>query len=188
MPFGRLGQLAVLLTVSYWTGRSIALRVKQLTETVPDILARIVARKREELAERRGRVLRQPSRKDAEAHLDHQRGFRFGSLRSHSPAIIAEIKKASPSKGLLSHDFQPRPNRAQPISRAAPPPSRSSPTAISSRAVFTISPQMRSRRRRVCPCSARTSPSLAVACGGSRSPWGRRHPSDRCHPYRQGDA
>jgi len=38
------------LVVSYWTGRSIALRVKQLTETVPDILARIVAHKRRELA------------------------------------------------------------------------------------------------------------------------------------------
>ncbi len=92
------------VTVSYWTGRSIALRVKQLTETVPDILARIVARKHEELASLR------PSRaqleKDAEARVADRRSFAT-ALRSHQPAIIAEIKKASPSKGLLSQDFQP---------------------------------------------------------------------------------
>ncbi|HML15449.1 MAG TPA: indole-3-glycerol phosphate synthase TrpC, partial [Bryobacteraceae bacterium] len=34
------------------------------------------------------------------------RDFRAG-LRAHSPAIIAEIKQASPSKGVLSRDFDP---------------------------------------------------------------------------------
>lgn len=99
----------MLLTVSYWTGRSIALRVKQLTETIPDILARIVARKREELPG--VQAVYTQLEKDAEARLADTgvrapRSF-ASALRSHHPAIIAEIKKASPSKGLLSIDFQP---------------------------------------------------------------------------------
>jgi indole-3-glycerol phosphate synthase len=89
--------------VSYWTIRSIALRIKQLTETIPDILARIVARKRAELPGVEAALSYLEKR--AEARLDH-RGF-ANSLRSHRPAIIAEIKKASPSKGVLSHDFDP---------------------------------------------------------------------------------
>jgi indole-3-glycerol phosphate synthase len=90
--------------MSYWTGRSIALRVKQLTETIPDILSRIVARKREELASLSHSYAELETR--AAARLHDQRNF-ASALRSHQPAIIAEIKKASPSKGLLSHDFQP---------------------------------------------------------------------------------
>jgi indole-3-glycerol phosphate synthase len=92
------------LIMSYWTGRSIALRVKQLTETVPDILTRIVARKREELEAIR--PVRARLEKDAEARLADKRSFP-SALRSHRPAIIAEIKKASPSRGLLSTNFQP---------------------------------------------------------------------------------
>ena len=38
--------------------------------------------------------------------LHNRRDFR-AALESHTPAIIAEIKKASPSKGLLTHDFDP---------------------------------------------------------------------------------
>ena len=38
--------------------------------------------------------------------LHNHRDFR-AALESHTPAIIAEIKKASPSKGLLTHDFDP---------------------------------------------------------------------------------
>lgn len=74
-----------------------------MTETVPDILARIVSRKREELA-----VLRRAAaqlEKRAEARLPG-RDF-AAALRSRHPALIAEIKKASPSKGVLSTDFQP---------------------------------------------------------------------------------
>ena len=90
--------------VSYWTGRSIALRVKQLTETIPDILAQIVARKREELVGLSESYAELEVR--AEARIRDKRNF-APALRSHVPAVIAEIKKASPSKGLLSHDFQP---------------------------------------------------------------------------------
>ena len=75
-----------------------------MTETIPDILARIVARKREELANLSGSCAELEKR--AASRVDDQRSF-TSALLSHSPAIIAEIKQASPSKGLLSHDFQP---------------------------------------------------------------------------------
>ncbi len=81
---------------------------KQLTETIPDILARIVARKREELLAHPisfAELERQTESRVA-VHLNGRRSF-AGALRARHPAIIAEIKKASPSKGLLSHDFNP---------------------------------------------------------------------------------
>ena len=75
-----------------------------LTDTVPDILARIVARKQLE------RSLSSTSlpewERQAEALRPRRRDFR-GALLKRSPAIIAEIKKASPSRGLLSANFDP---------------------------------------------------------------------------------
>jgi len=73
-----------------------------LTGTVPDILARIVARKREELA--RGVPRLDQWEAEAELRLGARRDFR-AALGARTPAIIAEIKKASPSKGLLAADF-----------------------------------------------------------------------------------
>jgi len=75
-----------------------------LTDTVPDILARIVAAKREELPRVRERLAEWE--REGEARNRTRRDFR-GALLSHSPAIISEIKKASPSKGLLAADFDP---------------------------------------------------------------------------------
>jgi len=92
--------------VSYWTDRSIAVRVTQLTETVPDILARIVARKREELPAVQASSAQLEMAADARLGSHERRSF-AGALSTRQPAIIAEIKQASPSKGLLSHDFQP---------------------------------------------------------------------------------
>jgi len=79
-----------------------------LTETIPDILARIVARKREELAVVQADYARLEKAAAARVHepAESRRSFAT-SLRSHRPAIISEIKKASPSKGILSKDFQP---------------------------------------------------------------------------------
>jgi indole-3-glycerol phosphate synthase len=75
----------------------------------PDILKRIVARKVEEVAERSARV---PRAKVAAAaqQADPPRGF-HAALRQRvaagRPAVIAEAKKASPSKGVLRPDFDP---------------------------------------------------------------------------------
>jgi indole-3-glycerol phosphate synthase len=73
-----------------------------LTPTIPDILGRIVVRKQEELAA--SKVSR--AELEARAKTQVRRDF-AGALRSGKPAIIAEIKKASPSKGVLSPDFDP---------------------------------------------------------------------------------
>lgn len=75
-----------------------------MIDTVPHILARIVAHKREELASTTG--LRSEWERRAEALRGGHRDFR-GGLANAAPAIIAEVKKASPSKGLLSPDFDP---------------------------------------------------------------------------------
>jgi indole-3-glycerol phosphate synthase len=75
----------------------------------PDILRRILARKAEEIAERAGRTPLAELKKHL-AQAPGPRGF-LKAIRSRiatgRPAVIAEIKKASPSKGLLREDFRP---------------------------------------------------------------------------------
>ena len=74
-----------------------------------DVLQRIVAVKREEVAFARRQRGEASLRGDAEA-LGGLRDF-VGSLRARiaagDAAVIAEIKKASPSKGVLREDFVP---------------------------------------------------------------------------------
>jgi indole-3-glycerol phosphate synthase len=75
-----------------------------LTEAIPDILARIVAKKRANLASMN------PPLDQWERLADQARGRRRdfrAALTSRTPAVIAEIKKASPSRGLLAPDFDP---------------------------------------------------------------------------------
>jgi indole-3-glycerol phosphate synthase len=76
---------------------------------VPDVLQRILARKREEILARVG-VLSLADLAALAAVAEPPRGFR-AALRERidagRPAVIAEIKKASPSKGLLREDFDP---------------------------------------------------------------------------------
>lgn len=70
-----------------------------------DILERIAAYKREEVATRK---TERPT--VATNAVSSPRGFRAALERSHAPgrlALIAEIKKASPSKGLIRADFDP---------------------------------------------------------------------------------
>jgi indole-3-glycerol phosphate synthase len=76
---------------------------------VPDVLQRILARKREELAARAARVpLRELRARAGEA--PPTRGFAAAvqaAVAAGRPAVIAEVKKASPSKGVIRADFDP---------------------------------------------------------------------------------
>jgi indole-3-glycerol phosphate synthase len=75
----------------------------------PDILKKIVARKHQEIAERSARVSQTEMAKGL-VQVDAPRGFvnaMQAKLNAGLPAVIAEIKKASPSKGVLREDFRP---------------------------------------------------------------------------------
>ncbi len=76
---------------------------------IPDILKRIIARKQEEVAERKQRL----SLRALEVRLADVRPPRgFAQALQHTvstgkAAVIAEIKRASPSKGVIRVDFDP---------------------------------------------------------------------------------
>lgn len=75
----------------------------------PDILKKIIARKIEEIAERKQQCDLPEVRQRAQG-ADPSRGFVSAikkKIDSGEAAVIAEIKKASPSKGVMRENFQP---------------------------------------------------------------------------------
>ncbi|WP_339469822.1 MULTISPECIES: indole-3-glycerol phosphate synthase TrpC [unclassified Pseudomonas] len=77
--------------------------------SVPTVLEKILSRKAEEVAERRARV--SLAELEAQAKIaDAPRGFANALIKQakeKQPAVIAEIKKASPSKGVIREIFIP---------------------------------------------------------------------------------
>jgi indole-3-glycerol phosphate synthase len=79
-----------------------------------DILARILETKKQEIRAAQGLITSGEILKEAlQANSDPSRKVRgfaralIGSVSHHKPGIIAEIKKASPSKGILREHFVP---------------------------------------------------------------------------------
>ncbi|MCG3871301.1 indole-3-glycerol phosphate synthase TrpC [Psychrobacter sp. Ps7] len=84
------------------------------TETktdVPSVLQRIVATKVEEINAAREALSLEDLQAQVAADNKPRRGFaaalRAASTKEHGIGIIAEIKKASPSKGVINHNFAP---------------------------------------------------------------------------------
>ena len=80
-----------------------------MSSNTPDILIKILNRKREEIAERSVNISIEALAERC-ADADTVRGFIRSienKINNNLSAVIAEIKKASPSKGLLRENFQP---------------------------------------------------------------------------------
>jgi len=76
----------------------------------PDILREILAHKREEVAARK-RALPIAEMKQRALSSPPPLGFRAAigrAIEAGRPAVIAEIKRASPSRGVIRQDFDPR--------------------------------------------------------------------------------
>jgi indole-3-glycerol phosphate synthase len=75
----------------------------------PDILKTILAKKAEEVAKRKS-GMSIANLEEIAAGVERPRGF-YNAMQykvsARKPAIIAEIKKASPSQGVIREDFQP---------------------------------------------------------------------------------
>lgn len=70
------------------------------------ILDQILARKRDEVRERR-RAIPVERLRDRPAYQERRRGFRAALAAATAPAVIAELKRASPSRGRIREDYDP---------------------------------------------------------------------------------
>lgn len=78
---------------------------------IPSVLQRIVATKQEEVKAARAALPLEDLQAKVAADNKPRRGFaaalRAASAKENGIGIIAEIKKASPSKGIINHNFSP---------------------------------------------------------------------------------
>lgn len=72
----------------------------------PDVLKKIAAYKADEVAALKSRTTIEALRETAAA-LPRPRGFEAAIKSASGPALICEVKKASPSKGVIREDFDP---------------------------------------------------------------------------------
>ena len=72
----------------------------------PDVLKKIAAYKVDEVADLKARTTIDTLREQAAA-LPRPRGFETAIKAASGPALICEVKKASPSKGVIREDFDP---------------------------------------------------------------------------------
>ncbi|PCI09072.1 MAG: indole-3-glycerol-phosphate synthase [Gammaproteobacteria bacterium] len=80
-----------------------------MKSNAPDILVKILNRKREEITERSSHTSMATLKQQC-VSADGVRGFIRSienKINKQQPAVIAEIKKASPSKGVLRENFNP---------------------------------------------------------------------------------
>ena len=91
-------------------GMRSAVPASGILRECPDVLLRIIRHKAREVAARAERTPLRALAERAEAQAPPPRGF-AAALRTRiaagEPAVIAELKKASPSKGVLREDFEP---------------------------------------------------------------------------------
>lgn len=72
------------------------------------ILDKIIDRRKEQLAEEKAEVSLNKIQKYLEENIDKSKDFAFSKiLKLKEFLIIAEVKKASPSKGIICEDFKP---------------------------------------------------------------------------------
>ena len=72
----------------------------------PDVLKKIAAYKADEVAALKAKTTLNALRETA-ASLPRPRGFEAAIKAATGPALICEVKKASPSKGVIREDFDP---------------------------------------------------------------------------------